>query len=137
MSDITLIREAMAAALDTIPNVQVSAYALGNVTPPCIEVQPGPVKYDAAMGRGSDDLRFIVRAYAANNLDRSAQKHLDILIAGSGVNSVKAALERDRTLGGTCTGLRVTANAGYLRMEHKQGEFLVSEWTVEVIALGT
>jgi hypothetical protein len=137
MADVTAIREALAAALAVIPDVQVNAYALSSATPPCIEVEPGSTTYDIAMGRGADRLKFTVRAFVALNLDIGAQMRLDLMLAGSGANSVKAAVETDRTLGGLVDSLRVTENMGYRRFVKEQAHVLLgSEWTVEVIASG-
>lgn len=137
MADIKEIREALAAALDVIPDTQVSAYALHNMTPPCIEIEPGSTTYDRTMGRGADALRFTVRAYVSTNIDRAAQVRLDWMLAGSGDYSVKQAVEADMTLGGLVDNARVSENMGYRRFVREQGHTLLgSEWTVEVVASG-
>src|SRR4051794_6804851 len=100
MASLTEIREALAANLDTLPELQVSPYLLSNPTPPSAEVQPGVTDYDLAGSRGLDRWRFTVRVFVGMTTDIGAQKRLDRMLASSGTESVKQALESDSTLAG-------------------------------------
>lgn len=131
------LREGLAANLDAIEDVQASAYMLSNPTPPTIEVVPDEVDYDAAMGRGDDTWRFVIRAYVGVASDKGAQLLLDELLAPSGTRSVKTVLEADETLGGVAEDLHVQTATGYRIYQRAGGpELLGCEWTVEVIAVG-
>lgn len=135
---LTEIREGLADALASIPDLQESAYLLANPTPPSAEVQPGPVEYDAAMARGSDRWTMTVRVFVGAVTDRGAQARLDKMLAPTGGYSVKAALQADRTLDGAAQTLRVVRCTGY-RIFGREGAapVLGAEWEVDVIASGT
>jgi hypothetical protein len=136
------IREGLRASLDTIPGVQVSAYVLGNPTLPAIEVVPGwegkdGIDYDKTFKRGLDALVFTVRAMVGTPTDIGAQKRLDRMIAPTGDDSVKAAVEADGTLGGVVEDVRVTECSGYKAFARDGGTVaLGANWRVEVWAEG-
>lgn len=134
---LTEIREGLAANLACIPGLSEHAYLLSNPTPPRAEIEPGPIDYDRAFGRGMDEWTLIVRVEVALTSDIGGQKRLDLMLAPSGVFSVKEALESDTTLAGACDDLRVTSCTGY-RTFVREGKpsTLGAEWTVQVIAAG-
>ena len=112
MNEITRIREALAATL--APLGQVVAY-------------PGPAEYDR--GKGFTRRQFICRVFA------DSERRLDDLLADDGDASVKAALERDPTLGGAVEHMTVVKSSGYQRYRPGDGdpEQLGAEWTVETL----
>jgi hypothetical protein len=141
MASMTDLREGIAANLASIANVQVSAVAPANPTPPSIWVEPDPVEgvvYDRAMARGLDLWTFLVWAVVPAASVQGGQAKLDGYIASSGSSSVKAAVEADKTLGGAAMDARVTRCAGYQPYvrEGLNGVFLACQWTVEVHADG-
>jgi hypothetical protein len=134
---LSVLREALAANLDTIPDVQASAYVMANPTPPMIQVLPAGIGYDRTMGRGHDDVTFTVQAIVALTLDVGSQKLLDRLCENAAPYSVKAAIEADKTLGGACQDLHVTEASGLQVVEVQTGGArLVVEWTVLILAGG-
>lgn len=135
MASITAIREGLATNLQGITGLQASAYMLANPTMPTAEVFPSEVEYDQAMARGHDMNVFTVRVFVGEVSDVGAQKNLDAFLASEGDRSVKEQLESDRTLGGACDTLRVTACTGYRRtVMEGRGAILAAEWRVEVLA---
>ena len=132
------LRAGLATNLGTIADVQVSAYMLGNPTPPTIHLLPEEITYDGAMGRGMDTWTITVQAFVGLVSDVGAQKRLDQMLAPTGATSVKAAVEADRTLGGKCSDLRVVSASGYkvYALAGQQGAVLGCEWTVQIIAIG-
>jgi hypothetical protein len=131
---ITQIREGLAANLSTINGFQVSAYPLANPTPPAIQILRGEIEYDLAAARGLDLVTMQVQAIVALTADIGSQMRLDPLIDPTGSGSVKAAIESDRTLGGTVAGLRVTGAAGDQIAQGANGPVLVCQWTIDVYA---
>jgi hypothetical protein len=136
------IREGLAVSLGSIEDVQVSAYVLGNPTLPAIEVVPGwegkdGIDYDKTFKRGLDALVFTVRAMVGTPTDIGAQKRLDRMIAPTGADSVKAAVEADGTLDGLIHALHVTECSGYKAFARDGGTVaLGANWRVEVWADG-
>lgn len=133
MPSVNDIREALKANLDTIPGVQWTAYRLSNATPPCGFVWIGPISYDTVMQRGGDELTMMVTVYVALVSDIGAAKKFGTLIETTGTNSVKTAVESDRSLGGLCDDLRVTEFSGeqVYGLEGK-GAVLGGDFTVQV-----
>lgn len=133
-ASIAQIRAGLATNLGTIKDVQVSAYLLASPTPPSIHVLPTSIAYDEVMARGFDNLTFTVQAFVAFGLDQGAQVLLDLMLAPTGVKSVKTAIEADRTLGGTVQTLRVTDMTAYNIVTLGEGrQMLSADWTVEVL----
>jgi hypothetical protein len=137
MTSLAAVRAGLAANLDAIPDIQVSAYMLSNPTPPAIEIHPSQTDYDLALKRGLDRWRFTVRAFVGLTSDIGAQKRLDRMLASSGSESVKAAVESNPSLSGVIEDLRVINASGY-RQYLREGASAVlgAEWEVEVLAIG-
>lgn len=105
----TGVRTGLGVALDTIVGLRVFDYVPDSLSPPAAVVEPLEVDYDEAMSRGLDVYRAFILVIVGRMSDRSSQDRLDAYVAGSGVSSVKAALEANRTLGGACSTLQVTS----------------------------
>jgi hypothetical protein len=147
MSSIGTLREALAEALETIPDVQVSPYIITG-TPPYMQVVPGPdpaISYDQAMQAKAmgvnrsnhDDVQMTIQAIVARNEDVGSQKLLDQFMENTAPYSVKAAVELDGTLGGVCDDASVTSCSGVQVLVTPSGEErLVVEWTVQIMAPG-
>lgn len=136
MASLQAIRTALAANV-AATGVQTSSLVLASPTPPVIEIEPGPVEYDLAAGRGLDRWHLTIRALVGLEPDAVTQQLLDTLIQ-TGAGGVKQAAESDRTLGGIVGGLRVTGCTGYrVFMRDGQPPAWGAEWTVDVYATGT
>jgi hypothetical protein len=139
--DLSVIRSGLVTNLNAIPNVQISGYRLANPTPPGIHVFPGAgsqdITYDLAMHRGLDRVPFTVQAFVGATTDQGAQKLLDKFINPTGTQSVKTAVEADRTLSGAVQDLHVTSCTGdRIYVTEGRTPLLGAEWVVEILALG-
>lgn len=133
MSALSDIREALVANLQAVQGVQWSPWRLSNATPPCGFVWVGPISYDTVMQRGGDELTLMVTAYVALVSDIGAAKKMMSMLDPTGANSVKTAVEADRTLSGLVDDLRVTDFSGeqVYGLEGK-GAVLGGDFTVQV-----
>ena len=133
------LRSALQTALSTIPDVQVNAYALSQPTPPGLQILPPGVVYDKAMHRGLDEWTVMVQGFVSFSTDVGSQVLLDQLCASTGSNSVKAALEADRTLGGVVETLHVLEQSpgSVVSLPNTSGQMLLVEWKVQVLARGS
>lgn len=104
MARLTAIREALAEALEGIPDLQVSPYPLSSPEPPTAHVVPDALNYHQAMGDGAEEWTFRVQVFLALVDDIGSQRAAD-RFADDAV--VKDALEVDRTLGGLISDLIV------------------------------
>ena len=89
------------------PAWNVSAYYVSKPEPPQFDLTAGAIIFDTAQARGSDDIRYILRAVVALSLDVVAQQQMDMLIDTTSADAVKTVMEADRTLGGVVAAIRV------------------------------
>lgn len=129
------LRLALAEALSSIPDCQVSAYVLSSPVLPTLWVKPGEVGWHRAMGNGHADKLMTIEALAALNTDQGSQELLDRMIADTGTYSVKAAIEADTTLGGVCDDATVTRTYDYGERLTPDLQTLVMscKWDVEIM----
>lgn len=132
MTTIAELRTGLATNLASIRGLRTSAFVPDNPTPPIAVVIPARVEYDTAMGRGLDTYTFNVTVIAARASERSAQQVLDSFCSSTGSLSVKAALESDKTLGGTANGLRVTELSEYGPLSVGETQYLAATFSVTV-----
>lgn len=130
---IQAIREGIAANLATIDGLRVSAFVPDNPTPPIAVVIPQRVEFDASMHRGMDQFTFDVIVIAARASERNAQRTLDDYCNVTGETSVKAAVESDKSLGGSVMDCRVTELTGYGPLAIGEVQYLSATFTVAAI----
>ncbi len=127
------MKQAIASNLrDSITGVQVLEYVSDQVVPPAIDIRRGLVDYDQALHGGTHRWTMLVRAFVATVTDKSAQARLDSYLDPDGGDSVKAAIESDRTLGGLVADLQVKTATGEQTYTIGQLQLVGSEWTVEI-----
>jgi hypothetical protein len=98
--------------------------------PPQAIVTPLRIDYDLNARRGADEYQFVVTVMGGRADSRTAQNSLDSYIVGD--NSVKAAIEADRTLGGAANTCRVTEMRNYGAIAYGDQLYLGCEFVVEV-----
>jgi|SRR5581483_359206 len=132
---VSQIRDGLVANLKAAypGTVQVNKYVLSTPTPPALQIRSGPVNYDLAMHRGLDDLTMIVQALTQRS--EAGQAQIDLWIA-SGPGGVKAAIESDRTLGGTVNDARVESVSELAVVNINQVDLLVVEFSVKTYPEG-
>ncbi|QYA94012.1 hypothetical protein KZO11_09965 [Streptomyces anulatus] len=142
------IREAIADAARTvvlpegIANLTCTGYVPDAVTAPHFFCGEYTVDYDKAMGRGLDVVELTCRVLVSRADDRSGQRILDSLLAGSGPSSLKAAIEAARgapggyALGGLAHDLHVMRMQGYRWYEHNGTDYVGADLIVKIIGEG-
>jgi len=100
VADIETVFAGLGARLETIPNLRVREELPGTIQPPTAVLSVEELTYDTAMARGSDDLEVHVHVFTGAASERAGQRALWKYLAGSGDQSIKAAVEADPTLGG-------------------------------------
>ena len=132
MASVTDLRTALATAMATIPNLRTSATVPDAPRPPVAVVMPDRIAYDVNANRGADRFFFTIMLLVGRADDRAAQNNLDAFLVGA--NSIKAAVEADRTLGGRANTCRVTEMSNYASMNVGETVYLAAQFTVEVVA---
>jgi len=135
MASLIDICEGLETRLATLADVQSSAYMLAQPTPPTLQVVPEFAEWHRAFVDGLEGRRVTVQGIVPLGADIAAQRRLYAWLDTTGAESVKAAIEADRTLGGLPVEATVT---GHNRPQpvaiEGRGLMLVVEWTVEIIA---
>jgi hypothetical protein len=128
------LRTGIATNLATISGLRTAATVPSDPKPPVAVVMPNSINFDTAFARGLDEYEFIVLVIVGKVDDRTAQNALDGYCNPTGAESVKTAIERDKTLGGNAQTLRVTNMRNYSALSIAENTYLAAEFTVQVYA---
>jgi hypothetical protein len=131
MATVSGIRTGIADNLAAVNGLRVSATMVDAPRPPIAMVYPETIDFDLNGSRGADTFTFIVFVLVGRADDRTAQNRLDGFVSGE--NSVKAAIEADRTLGGAADTCRVTSMRNYQQVSVGETVYLGVEFEVEVV----
>jgi hypothetical protein len=130
--DLVDVRAGLAAAALTVPGLNATPHAPARVEAPAFYPGESDIDYDRTFGSGVDEA--VVTCYllvsAADAQD--GQARLDRFL-GRGPESVKAALEADRTLAGRCLDLRVRGMRAYRTYQSGDDQFYGAQLQVYVI----
>lgn len=107
------VRAALAAAALTVPDLRAFDYLPDSIDPPAFIAGEVTINYDQVNEGGFDEHLVTCHLYASSTDSKRGQKLLDGFLSPAGPNSVKAALEADRTLGGIAVSLTVFRVTGY------------------------
>jgi len=135
MADYSAIRSGLKTRLATSSTfIQVAATVPDTVSPPCAIVSPGaPVAdYDLAFNNGLERFIFKLTVLAQRFDEEANQDLLDGFLSGSG--SIRALIDGDLTLGGSCKTCRVVSADTYGLVEINDTPYLGCDYTVEVFA---
>ena len=126
--------DGLQAALATITGLRVFDHVPDNWATPCAFVVPDTIEYWNAFSGGDATHNWTATVVVGRQSDRSSQRQLFEYMSYSGTNSVRAAIETDRTLGGVVQSLLV-ARAENVRMV-TQGDqyYLAVDFAVRIHA---
>jgi hypothetical protein len=125
------IRTGLAEQIGQISGLRSSANFLDAPRPPIALVLPDRIEYDLNANRGADTFIFTVQVIVVRASDRGAQLTLDKFTVGP--DSVKDAIESDRSLGGAANTCRVTELRNYGQVTIGDVVYLGFELEVEVV----
>ena len=130
---ITQIRTALATNLATIAGLRTAAEVPDNPSPPIAIVNLDSVTYDQAYAKGMTTYNFTITVVVGRSAEREAQRKLDGYIT-PGANSVKNAIESDKTLGGYAYDCRVVSLNSVGSLTISDTTYLAADFSVTVIA---
>jgi hypothetical protein len=135
MADVSALRNGIATNLATVSGLRTAATVPDQINPPIAVVMPMSIEYDLAFARsGGDEYEFSVMVIVGRVDERSAQNKLDAYCSGSGTQSIKAAIESNKTLGGQAFDCRVTSLRNYNQVSVADVTYLAAEFVVLVYA---
>jgi hypothetical protein len=127
------IRTALATNLATISGLRTAAEIPDLPNPPIAVVSLDSVTYDQAYAKGMTNYTFTITVIVGRSAEREAQRKLDGYIS-PGANSVKNAIESDKTLGGYAYDCRVVSMNSVGSLTISDTTYLAADFTVTVIA---
>jgi hypothetical protein len=130
---ITAIRTALANNLGTISGLRTAAEIPDLPNPPIAVVSLDSVTYDQAFAKGLTTYNFSITVIVGRSAEREAQRKLDGYIS-PGANSVKNAIESDKTLGGNAYDCRVVSMNSVGSVTISDTTYLAADFSVTVIA---
>jgi hypothetical protein len=130
---ISLIRTRLAANLATIAGLRTAAEIPDLPNPPIAVVSLDTVTYDQAYAKGMTNYSFTITVIVGRSAEREAQRKLDGYIS-TGANSVKNAIESDKTLGGYAYDCRVVSMNSVGSVTISDTTYLAADFSVTVIA---
>jgi len=134
MTSIYSMRQALATNLATISGLRASAEIPDNPSPPIGIINLDTIDYNLAMNQGLTQYNFVVTVIVGRAAERTMQRKLDAYSEISGSQSVKVAIESDRTLGGVAYDLRVERSNVVGSITINDQIYLAAEFTVTVYA---
>lgn len=134
MASIVELREGIATNLSTIDGLRTSADMPDNPNPPIAVVSLSSIEYDQTFNRGMTLYTFDVTVIVSRADARNAQSYLDAYCSSTGANSVKLAIESDKTLDGKAFDLRVTQLSSYGSLTVNDTTYLAAEFSVSCYA---
>src|SRR5262245_60571879 len=112
--DLLAIQQGLATAASAISGLRAFATLPDTINPPTFAVIENDLEYNQTFGNGMTQINFICGLYLTNS--EQGREALIGYLTNSGVTSIKAALEADKTLGGTAKTLNVDRVRGAFRL---------------------
>lgn len=132
MSTIDNMRSGMATRLATISGLRVASELPDNPNPPIAIVNLRNINYDQAFGKGLAVYTFVVTVIVGRAAERIAQQKLNDYLDNTGNQSIKTAIESDKTLGGAAFDTRVVSLDNIGNVQLSDATYLAAEFTVNV-----
>jgi hypothetical protein len=130
MASITELRAGIKTNLATINGLRTSDYQPDSINPPVAIVFPVSLNYDETFHRGMQTYTFAVQVIVGKVSERSGQSAIDSYVSSTGANSIKLAIESDKTLSGKAFDLRVTDMRNYGELIVGEVNYLSAEFVV-------
>ena len=128
------IHAGLRTRLATISGLRVADHLPEQIQPPMAVIQLQSVTYHRAMAGGLSAWEFVIALVAGRMGDRAAQRQLDGWMSYAGTQSVRAAIEADKTLGGKCSTLKVADMVSVRPLSIGDAAYLTCEFNVTVHA---
>lgn len=128
------LHDAIARALATVPGLRVADHLPEQVSPPMAVIQIQSVTYHRAMQGGLSEWKYVISVIAGRMGDRAAQRTLDSWMSWDGAQSIRAAIEADRTLDGNCSTLIIEDMITIRPLAIGDAQYLTCEFNLSIHA---
>lgn len=134
MASINNIRTGIASNMATVSGLRTASEIPDSPNPPMGIVVLDSIDYHQAMKDGLTRYNFTVTVVVGRAAERTMQRKLDAYCQPTGSQSVKAAIESNRTLSGEVYDLVVTGSSSIGSILINDQTYLAAEFTVTVFA---
>lgn len=131
---VSQVSTALATTLKTINGLRAYNYQPEQLTPPVAYPELSTIIYHQAFAGGLVELQYEIVVIVGRYTDRTAHDLLDSYLSYSGAQSVRAALEADRTLGAVVKTLILSNGANISALSVADAEYLTISFTCMVKA---
>jgi hypothetical protein len=126
------MRTRLAVNLATITGLRTAGELPDNPNPPVAIVNLRNIQYDGAFGKGLAVYNFVVTVIVGRAAERIAQRKLNDYCDNTGNQSVKTAIESDKTLNGSAFDVRVVSLDNIGNIQLNEATYLAAEFSVNV-----
>lgn len=126
------IRSGLATNLATISGLRTASELIDNPNPPVAIVNLRSIQYDQSFAKGLVVYTFIITVIMGRAAERTAQRKLNDYCDNTGNQSIKTAVESDKTLGGNAYDVRVVSLDNIGNLQLNDATYLAAEFTVNV-----
>ena len=132
---ISQVKDGLKTRIETISGLRAFDYQPDQVNPPFAFPTLDTITYhQTGMASGGVVMNFTVTLVVNRASERTAQDELDKYMSFSGAQSLRAAIEADRTLGGVCDDLIVTNAENLTNIDANDTLYLAVDFKVTVYA---
>jgi len=132
---ISQVKDGLKARIQTISGLRAFDYQPDQVNPPFAFPTLDTITYhQTGMSSGGVVMNFTVTLIVNRAVERTAQDQLDQYMSWDGTQSLRAAIEADRTLGGVCDDLIVTNAENLTNIDANDTLYLAVDFKVTVYA---
>lgn len=132
---ISQVKDGLKARIETISGLRAFDYQPDQVNPPFAFPTLDTITYhQTGMASGGVVMNFTITLIVNRASERTAQDQLDQYMSFSGAQSLRAAIEADRTLGGVCDDLIVTNAENLTNIDANDTLYLTVDFKVTVYA---
>lgn len=134
MANISELRNGIATNLATISGLRTSSSVPELVNPPIAIIIPENVSYHRAFNNALSEYTFTVTVIVGRQDARTSQASLDNYASATGTQSIRRAIESDKTLGGKAFDTVVTEMRDYGATSIGETTYLMAAFAVAVQA---
>ena len=132
---ISQVKDGLKARIETVSGLRAYDYQPDQVNPPFAWPTLDEIRFhQTGMSTGGVVMDFTITVVVTRQSERTAQEKLDAYSSWDGAQSVRAAIEADRTLGGVCDDLIVVSAGNFTNIDANDTLYLAMDFKVTVYA---
>lgn len=129
------VKDGLKVRIETISGLRAFDFQPEQVNPPFAFPTLDEIRFhETGMGSGGVVMDFTITIVVFRQSERTAQEELDKFTAFSGAQSIREAIEADRTLGGVCDDLIVGSAGNFTNLDANDTLYLTMDFKVTVYA---